>query len=590
VIEPRTVVASRYQIISLLGVSDRKHTYLALDTLTDRQVTLAMIESEASRSTHAETIRKVLERVGVHSNIVTLYDYVISDDADFLVSAYLPGGTLREYLNAGERQGRYLTIGEILRFARQLARALYHIHSCGLIHRDVTPANIWLDERAVAYVEITDSATETDSLQDAAMLSTKGGAYTSPEQTAGSNVDERSDLYSLGAVLYEASTNEVPLRGKRGILAPRILRPDIPSGLSEIICRLLADKPGNRPASASAILDALSSILDEYVAEAEAMRKESTLEERFLSWMESLPFPLASILWRYHAEAEPRPKVETLLKFFEALGQFVATILLSAYILDRSFFDLGSVSSQGEGFNVTYRPDIRRPTFGTWVKMSQYLGDKTSNVLSKSAITSDRCYELFAAVASDEDNLVDALANPDFNSILQIALSCRNDWLGHGGVANLQEYERRLHELEMLLGRIQDLLGSSFETWTLLKPGSAAFTRGVFYLSATSIMGSRADFRKVERRVSEPFDTGRLYMLNSGRQRALELVPLIRILAGQKTGQDACYFFNRLQPEGVRWVSYHHQAEPELILPDSDILELLSSLRYDDSRSTGSGL
>jgi hypothetical protein len=375
-----------------------------------------------------------------------------------------------------------------------------------------------------------------------------------------------------------------------GILAPRILRPDIPSGLSEIICRLLADKPDDRPASARVILDTLSSILDEYIADAEAMRKESTLEERFLSWMESLPFPLASILWRYHAEVEPRAKVESLLKFFEALGQFVATILLSAYILDRSFFDLGSVSSPGKGFNATYRPDIRRPTFGTWVKMSQYLGGKTSNVLAKSAITSDRCYELFAAVASDEDNLVDALANPDFNSILQIALSWRNDWLGHGGAANLQEYERRLHELEMLLGRIQDLHGSSFETWTLLKPGSAAFTRGAFYLSATSIMGSRVDFRKVERRVSEPFDTGRLYMLNSGRQRALELVPLIRILAGQKTGQDACYFFNRLQPEGVRWVSYHHQAEPELILPDSDIVELLSSLRYDDSRSTGSGL
>jgi hypothetical protein len=156
--------------------------------------------------------------------------------------------------------------------------------------------------------------------------------------------------------------------------------------------------------------------------------------------------------------------------------------------------------------------------------------------------------------------------------------------------ANLQEYERRLHELEMLLGRIQDLLGSSFETWTLLQPGSAAFTGGAFYLTATSIMGSRPDFRKVERRVSEPFDTRRLYMLNSGSQKALELVPLIRILAGQKTGQDACYFFSRLQPEGVRWVSYHHQAEPELVLPDSDIVKLLSSLRYDDSRNTHSGL
>ena len=590
--QPGLIFAGRYRIIRVLGVSDRKHTYLALDTVIDRQVILVLIKSEASRSTQAEAIGKVpvLAQIGAHSNIVTLYDYGIIDGAEFLVFEYLPGGTLREYLDAMERQGRYLTVEEILRLARQLARALYQMHSRGLIHRDVTPANIWLDERAMAYVEITDSATESDSLQDAVMLSTMGGVYTSPEQVAGSNMDERSDLYSFGAVLYEAATNEVPLRGKRGILAPRILRPEIPSGLDGIICRLLADKPGDRPANASVVLDTLSSIRHEHIAKAEVIRKESSLEERFLLWMESLPFPLASILWRYHAEVEPRSRVESLLKFFEALGQFVATILLSAYILDRSFFDFGNIPPSGKGSGTIYRPDIRRPTFGTWVKMCQYLGDKAGHALSKSAIASERCYELFTAAASDKDNLVDTLANPDFSSILQIALDWRNNWLGHGGAANLQEYERRLHELQRLLGRIQDLLGSSFETWTLLKPGSAAFTDGAFYLTAASIMGSRPDFRKVERRVSEPFDTRRLYMLNSSSQKALELVPLIRILAGQKTGQDGCYFFNRLQPEGVRWVSYHHQAEPELVLPDSDIVKLLSSLRYDDSRNTHGGL
>lgn len=165
--QPGLIFAGRYRIIRLLGVSDRKHTYLAIDTVIDRRVILVLIESEASRSAQAEAIGKVqvLAQIGVHSNIVTLYDYGIIDGAEFLVFAYLPGGTLREYLDAVERQGRYLTVEEILRLARQLARALDHMHSRGLIHRDVTPANIWLDERAVAYVEITDSATEADSLQ-----------------------------------------------------------------------------------------------------------------------------------------------------------------------------------------------------------------------------------------------------------------------------------------------------------------------------------------------------------------------------------------------------------------------------------------
>lgn len=78
-------------------------------------------------------------------------------------------------------------------------------------------------------------------------------------------------------------------------------------------------------------------------------------------------------------------------------------------------------------------------------------------------------------------------------------------------------------------------------------------------------------------KLTEALDTTRLYLVNDGNNRAMELLPFIRILAG-KTGQDACYFYNRLEGAEVRWVSYHFHAEPELLLPDEDMLDLLTDL------------
>ena len=78
-------------------------------------------------------------------------------------------------------------------------------------------------------------------------------------------------------------------------------------------------------------------------------------------------------------------------------------------------------------------------------------------------------------------------------------------------------------------------------------------------------------------KLTEALDTARLYMLNDANLRALELVPFVRVIAGN-TGQDACYFYNRVEEAGVRWVSYHFHADPELLLPDEDVMELLATL------------
>jgi serine/threonine protein kinase len=220
VVEPGLAFAGRYQIIRLLGQGDRKRTYLALDAILDRQVALALIKPEAARLDILGTKREaaMLVQVGSHDNIVTLYDRGTAGALEYLVFEYLPGGTLREYLAAQEEHR--LAVDDVMRLGRQLARALSHVHQRGLIHRDVAPANIWLDERKVAHLGDFDSAVSPDAGHSTEALPPTTEAYAPPEQLAGNPLDERADLYSLGAVLYEAATGKRPERREKASWHP----------------------------------------------------------------------------------------------------------------------------------------------------------------------------------------------------------------------------------------------------------------------------------------------------------------------------------------------------------------------------------
>jgi len=369
-------------------------------------------------------------------------------------------------------------------------------------------------------------------------------------------------LFSLGAVLYEALAGERPARVPGGALAARLraARPDIPRSLGQTVCCLLAESPDERPPNADAVLEALK-----------PGRVYRTVDEGLTPWADTLPFPLASILWHYDGEPDPAIKIDYLLKFFEALAQFVATVQLSACVSDDGFFAINRCAwFEGSG----QRPlDLGIATFGAWVKLSELLGGTIRDLLDTGDGMS-RCCQLF--VATDTE-LADALASPELAGIFQHALHRRNDWSGHGGIAGQHLHRERLTEVEDLLDRTRALLGWSFEPWTLLKPGPMTLSRGVFDLTATILKGPNSAFRKKQIQLTQALDAGRLYLLNDGNLRALELAPFVRVLAGQ-TGQDACYFCNRLEGAGVRWVSYHFHAEPELVLPDEDLHDLLVKL------------
>src|SRR5690349_11551712 len=195
-LEPGSLFVERYEIQDLLGEGDRKRTYVARDTKLDRLVAISFIKSEAVHEDPEGTEReaKVLGRIGSHANIVSLYDYDIDADGsiEYMVFEYLRGGTLAKYLSEAPQ----LSLGAILRFGRQLCRGLAHLHPSGLIHRDVSPENVWLDDRHVAHLGDFDSSIAAAGADEPRPVTTN--VFAAPEEREGGPLDARADLYSLG--------------------------------------------------------------------------------------------------------------------------------------------------------------------------------------------------------------------------------------------------------------------------------------------------------------------------------------------------------------------------------------------------------
>lgn len=198
---PGMIFANRYRVIRLLAVGSHGRTYLATDIGLDRKVTLVLINPGVAQDDLPEVMREVaiLSQVGVHENIVVLYDSGTADGIGYLVFQYMSGGTLDNYIENKERSGDQLTVDEVRRLGRQLARALARIHQSGVIHNDVAPRNVWLDNRQVVHLGGFDSAVRLGGPPSAPHIwRLVNRQFASPEQVAGEHTDERSDLYSFG--------------------------------------------------------------------------------------------------------------------------------------------------------------------------------------------------------------------------------------------------------------------------------------------------------------------------------------------------------------------------------------------------------
>jgi len=265
-------LAGRYALERPLGAGGMATVYLARDIRHDRRVAVKVLRPEVSAEIGAERfLREIKMAAGLtHPHILTVYDSGQAGDLLFYVMPSMEGASLRDRLDK-EKQ---LPLEVALKIAREVASALDYAHRHNVIHRDIKPENILLHDGSamVADFGIGKALTAGSGSITKTGIAIGTPSYMSPEQASGeSEVDGRSDLYSLGCVLYEMLTGEPPFTGPtaQSIIAKRFMSPiphvratrDVPEPVDALVTRSLARTPVDRPASAGALAEAIENLL-----------------------------------------------------------------------------------------------------------------------------------------------------------------------------------------------------------------------------------------------------------------------------------------------------------------------------------------
>jgi serine/threonine protein kinase len=277
---------AHYRVLKVLGKGGMGIVFMAEDTRLHRVVALkVMLPSIAKKAVARDRfIREARATAAIeHDHIVTIYEVSKEDIAvPYLAMQFLKGMTLEDWLKAGKT----LNIPQIMRIGKEIAKGLAAAHARQLIHRDIKPSNIWLDAVNKGRVKILDfglarpTNEETHLTQEGMILGSP--AYMSPEQARGEIVDERCDLFSLGCVLYRLCAGRLPFSGKDAmsvLLEITTKEPtplahlnvDLPVALAELVHRLLAKKPTERPASAKEVVQTIQDIERAWVAGAKTI-------------------------------------------------------------------------------------------------------------------------------------------------------------------------------------------------------------------------------------------------------------------------------------------------------------------------------
>ncbi len=266
----------RYEILERIGTGGMAVVYKARCHRLNRLVAIKILKAELAQDDEfKERFYAESQAVAMlsHTNIVNVYDVSHSDNIDYIVMELIEGITLKQYIN---RKG-LLNWKEALHFSIQIAMALSHAHSRGIIHRDIKPHNIMVLKDGsikVADFGIARLLSSQNTLTRNALGSVH---YISPEQAKGGHVDARTDLYSLGVVMYEMLTNRLPFEGDSAVaiaiqhinsipLMPRDINPDIPVGIEEIVMHAMEADVEQRYASA-----------DEMIRDMEACRQDPSI-------------------------------------------------------------------------------------------------------------------------------------------------------------------------------------------------------------------------------------------------------------------------------------------------------------------------
>lgn len=299
-------------------------------------------------------------------------------------------------------------------------------------------------------------------------------------------------------------------------------------------------------------------------------------DDRFEHWLDSVPFPLASILWA-HKTVDPDnmdTRCEHLLHFFEALAEFLAIILMSAFRSDNDLFraEVIELSRTLADNHLT----IGTSSFGTWVRIVERLSKSARQLLNESDARI-RCQCMFSTTNQD---VLEMVTSRRIVTVLNDTNNLRNAWLGHSGIVGIQEARQRHAVLENYLASVRDVFGTYWERYELIIPRNCRIKDGIYYYTAHRVMGARTPFAAMQLQLSHPMDDGQLYLYAPNESKALGLLPLIKVMPSPSTELNACYFYNRYNGNTQRFISYHFEKEAEVNQSFPDTAKALQVLLH----------
>jgi len=274
-------------------------------------------------------------------------------------------------------------------------------------------------------------------------------------------------------------------------------------------------------------------------------------EEKIEHWIDALPFPLSSILWLYYATNDNSKKIIHLFHFFEALSEFFSMIMLSALIQDQNPFRQEVIDSIGAMHEKWYE----KASFGNWQTLASILSKLTRGYYNHKE-KREICKSLFG---SPSDSFLDMLTQSGIITILADINERRNEWKGHGGLANKEEEKQRVIILEQSLNELRKFIADGFEETKIISPISGILKRGMHTYSVKELVGARTPFNETHIESSISLDEEKLYLIHSDQCNPVELLPFIKFVESK----GAVYFYTSIKSNSVTWVSYHYHSDSQ---------------------------
>jgi hypothetical protein len=315
-----------------------------------------------------------------------------------------------------------------------------------------------------------------------------------------------------------------------------------------------------------------SEVTPQIKEELEALRQVETLE----SWINTLPSPLSTPLWEYHAVSDVEKKIEHLFFFFEALTQLFAITLLSFLSSDTVFFQENC--RQWQSNDPAHARAFLKTTMGNWT----FLGRKLAKFIRDTIQSDNGQQEIQKSFGSPSPRLIDALSDSILWRTLEGVLAKRNEWKGHSGAISEEEQRSRLNSLESYLSRVRQIISDNLKSMIfIVRKEELTYSSGIHEYRVRVLQGPIMPFSERIIKTSLPMESNQIYLFHHGQTKPIKLLPLVKLLKGTQTDRESIYFYNRIENSKCRFISYQTTSESELFFDISEVQEALVVLMPD---------